>query len=268
MKIKNRKIEEKNITQQVIYDYEVLDLNHQIPALIEIPLIEQHIKEIYLFRNKISIIQFKNNLNELINLNKIDLSDNKIKNLIDFSDIPNLHTLDLSFNLLESIPLKISDVAKEIYLHCNDITDSNELCYICDTSSNNKEIEYFEYKIKSLNLKKLDLASNSLHKFPILETPNLEELYISSNHLTEIPNFFKNLKNLKILGIEKNHFIEIDCSILPNSIESLILSDNNELKKLKNIDLLINLTYLDIENTKISELNIDPHVEVLISSLK
>ncbi|KAF7701595.1 Malignant fibrous histiocytoma-amplified sequence 1 like protein [Cucumispora dikerogammari] len=260
-------MEENNISP-ISNDNEILELNHQNPALVEIPPIPIHIREAYFFRNKIFKIEFQNNLRDLKNLERLDLSDNKIKHLIDFSDIPNLRTLDLSFNLVESIPEKLSDVAEEIYLHCNDITDSTELCTVCEPTVSHVDIEYYEYTFKSDKLKKLDLASNSLHKFPILNTPNLQELYISCNHLRDIPEFIKTLKNLKVISLENNHFEEIDCSSFPLSLTSLVLAGNRELQNIKNIELLKNLTYLDVENTRITELEAGDNVEVLIWPIK
>lgn len=263
-----------NENQNVILDSEVMDLAHQNPPLIEIPEIQNHIKEVYLLRNKIKKIGFKNNPKELPNLLKLDLSDNLITEIVDFRDLHNLKVLDLSFNLLTDFPEYFSN-AEEVYLHCNDICDSENYCIICEKDGINCEDEHkkemksqsIDLKITNHNLKKFDIASNSLHKIPEINASNLIEFYAACNHLTEIPKNFKNShKKLKVLGLESNHFTSLDCADLPESLESLLLSENKNLKEIKNLDLLKNLTYLDIENTELLEINAPKKVEILYST--
>ena len=259
---------------------EIIDLHHLNPALTEIPLIDySKVRELYLFRNKISVIDFppsptvskeseykdkEHEESQYQEMEILDLSDNKVKEATDLSKLKNLRTLDLSFNLLESVPDShwLPSNISELYLHCNDICDSYEACRSCESNSissnnsinsNSNTSERREYVIDSPTLKKLDLASNSLHHIPTLLTPLLEELYISSNHLVSLPGELKNLENLRILGVENNHFTHLDCADLPVSIDSLILSDNSGLVEIRNVHLLENLRYLDVEHTRICE---------------
>ncbi|KAF9764840.1 Protein phosphatase 1 regulatory subunit 7 [Nosema granulosis] len=199
-------------------------LVHQ--KLSEIPRIDSDVTHVDLRRNDIKEIKFGRNTN----LQYLDLSDNRIRKMESFENLPNLRILDMSYNLFENIslpPLKL----KELYLICNDI-----------------------YKIESLDLgdlEKLDLAVNNIEIIENLEScRGLKELYLGSNNIKEMGDL-SFLTNLSILDLQNNKLEEIDCSLLPKSLTTLLVSDNRNLKNIKNLDDLENLKLLAIERTSV-----------------
>ena len=92
-------------------------------------------------------------------------------------------------------------------------------------------------------LKILKIEKNSIHN--ILESlpESLAELYLSSNKLTQIPEFITRLKNLKILDLSNNLIEEISPKIAELKNLELLRLSNNPLSSLPSeIGELRNLT--------------------------
>ncbi|KAF7406107.1 hypothetical protein HZH68_005476 [Vespula germanica] len=152
------------------------------------------------FKNMLYIQNTYNSSNELlpnklINLIKLDLSDNYLKDLPDYLDLlKNLQHLILNNNQLSYLPSVIGDLEKLISLkvHNNNITEVSE------------------------NIGNLS---------------NLEDLDLSSNKLTDIPCTYKMLNRLKYLSLANNNFICIpDClRIGMCNLEILDLSQNSHI---------------------------------------
>lgn len=99
-----------------------------------------------------------------------------------------------------------------------------------------ENLSEFPQKIFELadSLEILDLSNNKLTDIPNLEKlTNLKIAFFSYNLFTELPNSFKNCKNLYMLGLKGNQIEVIKEDILPHSISWLILTDN-KIKTLPN----------------------------------
>lgn len=197
--------------------------------LSEFPDIPPHIISIILYRNKITCIPPLNN-----KIESLDLSDNLIKDISNVNQITSLKCLDVGYNLLSSISISLHNL-NELYLLCNDI--NNIKCLDCP------------------NLKKLDVGCNlinSLHHFKDLK--NLEEFYVGNNKISKDLKYLKGLSKLKVLGVQNNFLEEVDCLDLPETLETLLLSENRKLRGLFNIQMLKNLKYLELYKTEINEI--------------
>ncbi|WUR03491.1 protein phosphatase 1 regulatory subunit 7 [Vairimorpha necatrix] len=214
---------------------EKCDFSHS--KISQIPKIPPQTHKLDLRRNLIEIM----NLPHLPNLIELDLSDNKIQEIKYLENIPNIKILDLSYNLISNIKIPPLNL-EELYLICNDIE-----------------------KIEGLNLpslKILDLAVNEISLIENLEKcTNLTELYLGSNKISDLPDLTF-LRNLKILDLQNNNLVEIDCRKLPKSITQFLVSENHKLKEIKGIEYLENLTLLGIRKTRIKEIKCKKTIEI------
>ena len=163
-------------------------------------------------------------------LTKVSVNDNNLSSLpVELLQLPNLQSLDVSFNHIPSISSHIS---------------CPSLKYLC--LSNNKMIElpttvwYLphleEIQVKNnflasigkdsidpLRLSKLlkvvDISHNKLDDLPsfILDMPALEELYLSHNELTTLPHNLWECRTLRELDVSYNALITLP-SCEPQSI--------------------------------------------------
>jgi len=108
------------------------------------------------------------------------------------------------------------------------------------------------------NPKKINLENKNLKKFPewVFKIKNLQTLYLDDNKLTKILKLNNNsLPDLKQLNIDNNKLTEInlDNISLPN-LQKLYIASN----ELTDINLnLSNLQQLDIEFNNLTEINLD-----------
>jgi internalin A len=163
----------------------------------------------YNFINDLSY-EFKN----LRKLQKINFSNNKFRKIPDFfCDMPYLHSIEMEYNKLETVPknikklnlvnLNISNnyiqiLPKEIFLI--------KTLYFFDVSGNLlKEIPDIYEKLDNLII--FDISHNLLYKLPesISNLINLRELNVSWNNLWILPHTIKKL-NLSKFNFEHNEF--------------------------------------------------------------
>ncbi|EQB61329.1 protein phosphatase 1 regulatory subunit 7-like protein [Vairimorpha apis BRL 01] len=181
--------------------------------LTKIPLEIVDKVKIELRRNQISEMNFEYSEKTKY----LDISDNKIKEMCNLKNLPNLIYLDLSYNLFKKINVEIFKL-EELYLIGNDI-------------------EKITLPILP-NLRILDLAGNN-----ICQIENL--------------NYIKNVKHLdklQIFDLQNNLIEKLDCFVLPLSLKCIMLSDNKKLKSLDNIKLLNHLEVVGLERTNIKNI--------------
>ena len=159
-----------------MYKNKVLDLSHNklkhIPK--EITILKK-IESFYLSNNKITEIP---DLSDLSNLQRINLYNNRLKILPkEIGNLINLEELDLSNNLLEEIPKEIGNLS---------------------------------------NLKELFLQHNLLKEIPqeIGKLSNLHRLFLNGNKLKTIPKEIGSILKFKVL------YIRNESMLLPKEITS------------------------------------------------
>ncbi len=174
-------------------------------------------------------------------------------------------------NLMSENPINPSNIPKETpssKLRTNDskkfkksilnISGSN---YYNDSFLNNSD------KPESIKI----LIANSCqfpNSQPFSKLKNLEELYLYNNPLTSVTGLSK-LKYLKTLILSKCKLNDISCLAKLKNLTILDLSQNKKIKKVYSLSALINLEYLVITHTNISQEDIRllqkklPHCTIL-----
>lgn len=198
-------------------------------ALTECPSIPVGIKAVDLKGNCLSSLLFA----EGNAIEYIDVSDNKVGDIEPLNMLNKAHTIDCSYNIIDFIPNIHLPNLSELYLMANDI----------------KKIENLEVP----RLKKLDFANNDIRRIENLGCPMLEELYLSCNEISKIENL-EHLKDLKTLDLQYNQLEEVDCSLVPETIEILMLQGNRKLKRVLNTERLKNLKMVNLKDTPLSEM--------------
>ncbi len=128
-------------------------------------------------------------LDDFINLEKLDLSDNEIKEILELKldKLVNLRELYLDSN-------KINYVGKF------DRLDNLQILYL----SNNK-LKYIDGLNKFVNLKILHLSDNKIRHIEELDDlVNLQKLNLNNNNITHLPIILLELKNLRIFKYFNN----------------------------------------------------------------
>ena len=184
-----------------------------------------------------------------VDFSKIDLSYNNLseKSSHDFTKIPHVEELYLSFNKFNNIPIYIYYLKNLTLLDMS----NNRITYID---------ENFCWNL--IGLKNLDLSGNFIKYIPrsIKYMRNLEEVYLAKNEIIHIPNEIVYLKYLKILDLSWNKLQLIEPNIFNHlfCLEELYCN-NNSITNIENInnyrvfDSIVNLKILDISNNQFQD---------------
>jgi leucine-rich repeat protein SHOC2 len=191
----------------------------------------------------------------LKNLKSLNLSGNLIETIPkEISELKNLESLDISGNQIKTIPKEFTELKnlKSLYLSRNKIdTISKEFKELKNLKSlylSGNLIETIPNEISELkNLESLDISGNQINTIPkeFTELKNLKSLNLSRNKIDTIPEEFKELKNLEYLDISGNQIKTIPKEITElKNLKSLYLSENQiftipkEFSELKNLKSL------------------------------
>ncbi|KAG5440822.1 hypothetical protein PCK2_000121 [Pneumocystis canis] len=169
-------------------------------------------------------------------LTELDLYDNVISEIPDYTSFPELQTLDLSFNRIKHIQhLEKCTKLKNLYFVQNKIARITGL----DTLKELINLELGANRIRTIeNLEKLT---------------QLEELWLGKNKITELKGL-ETLQNLRILSVQSNRLTSITClEALADVLEELYLSHNG-ITSIEGLQALKRLRVLDISNNKIEKL--------------
>ncbi len=240
-----------------------LYLSHNLISKLE--NLPNSLNNLYLSHNLLSSLNFSNSNDILFNLKSLDLSFNKISfefsnsNLSFRNSFPNLQTLNISNNLLKSLPELPSNL-KYLNISNNSITslnilpnsldnlilDNNLITSISKLPENLKYLSVKSNKLTSLSelpkkLKSLTLDNNliaSISKLP----ENLTKFSASNNLLTSLPelpesltqiildnNLIKSLPNLpnNLIQLNISHNSLTSLPKLPQRLNKLYISDNS-----------------------------------------
>ncbi len=203
-----------------------------------------NLKDLSIFSNNLEILP---DLSPLTKLKNLDVHDNNLKSIFDFSFI---ESVNISSNLISEFPQPMHD--KVVYLSAAD----NQLTDDCFYAIRNYD-----------NLKVLSLAYNRLVDIPtgtLGKTTSIDQLYLSGNALTTLPEDFEDISTLRVLCLNGNRFrtLPADLSQLYNL--EVIDVGSNELKYNTsnsryewNWKSNINLRYLNLSGNKKLEITED-----------
>ena len=129
-------------------------------------------------------------LSNLTNLMSLSISNNQINNLAPLSNLPNLIYLDLSGNLIEDLtPLSELTGLTNLALNRNEIENLNPLSSLTSLDTlflGDNNIRSLTALSKLVNLKYLYLFGNKIRDLtPLTELENLSELTLDNNPITD-----------------------------------------------------------------------------------
>ncbi len=171
-------------------------------------------------------------------LQELDCYDNKLKNdslSLSTPHLSNLKILDLSFNLLKSIPSPLPPTLEVVYFVQNKISQIHLAGDACQ------------------RLRSLELGGNRIRELTGLpDLPALEELWLGKNKLTSLTALSTiSLPRLRILSLQSNRITKIEG--IPPSVEELYLSHNG-VQKLEGLEHCLKLNTLDVGNNFIEKI--------------
>lgn len=187
--------------------------------------------------NYSGVITYLDGIENLINLNTLQLNNNKIKDISDLKSLSNLRV---------------------VYLNDNEISDISVLKYL-------PNIQYLELGnngltditgVKSLtNLQHLELMNNSIKDVsPIKALANLQYLNLYNNQINDI-SAIKSLPGLQYLNLYNNGLSDISSLNSLTNLSELILG-NNKITNAKSLYSLTKLIYVDLSNNQINNTDI------------
>ncbi|CCH41937.1 Adenylate cyclase [Wickerhamomyces ciferrii] len=204
----------------------------------------KNLKDLSIYGNNLEILP---DLSPLTKLKNLDLHDNNLKSIFDFSFI---ESVNISSNLISELPSpQFSDL---IFFRAGD-NRLNDDCF---------------YTIKHyINLKILSLAYNRLVDIPagtLGNCKNIDQLYLSGNALTTLPEDFEDIATLRVLCLNGNRFRTLPSELSKLYNMEVIDVGSNELKyntsnsKYEwNWKSNINLRYLNLSGNKKLEITED-----------
>jgi Leucine-rich repeat (LRR) protein len=206
------------------------------------------------------------------NLRVLDISDNQLENVpVEIKSLKNLRNLQLHTNRLTMIPEglfacftvlttlnlshnQISDIPKDIQTHTN--------LQILDVSHNQLQRVFHLDQMKKLthlllnnnNISWFQLRNLHIDDRSILE---LQELYLNSNKLNNVPDqFINDLNHIQVLDLSDNDLITVPLRInkINKTLVKLMLNKNKIQALPWQLGELWNLTDLDISDNNIHEM--------------
>ncbi len=197
-------------------------------------------------------------LSNLTDLESLDLSNNRFKEISNLENLTSLFTLNLSHNHIEQLKgldglinlqtlnLKYNDI--------KEITGLERLEKLQSLDLSNNKIETLNIYDPLPKLQSLDLGSNKIHSININDNlPNLRSLNLSYNSIEDI-NGLESMRNLQSLNLTHNKFTEVKGLDELVNLKSLKLN-LNRITKISGLDNLKNLKFLDFEGSLIEEIS-------------
>lgn len=197
-------------------------------------------------------------LNDLVWLEKLELSYNQISEIKGLEKLTNLTKLSLFSNQISEIKgLEKLINLTTLYLHSNQISEIkglDKLTYLTTLSLSSNQISEIQNLNQLAALKTLNLESNKVSKIKGLkELATLNKLWLSSNQIREIKEL-EQLSTLKILHLGYNQISEIEGLEELTSLNKLSL-DSNQISEIKGLEKLKQLDFVRLQNNKIEDLS-------------
>jgi Leucine-rich repeat (LRR) protein len=188
---------------------------------------------------------------------KLNLSHNKITNIVKLDALTNLQKLFLYNNQITKIEgLETLTNLQLLWLYGNKITKIeglNTLTILQELDLSYNKITKIEGLDTLTNLHELDLSYNKITKIEGLNTlTNLEKLNLWNNKITKIEGL-NTLTNLKKLYLSFNQITKIEGLNTLTNLEKLNLW-NNKITKIEGFDALTNLQRLYLSFNQITEI--------------
>ena len=216
-----------------------------------------------LFMMECGLVKFPFYFDPLLNLEYLELSQNKLVEIPVYSTTLNKVTyLGLYKNQVSQLPIEIGNYAQliELELGSNNLTDINKtvekLTSLQTLNLGRNKINKVSANLAYLTyLKELDLGSNKLKSIPssISKVSSLEEIDISYNSITQFPQEFAKLKYLKELNISGLIGMELKFTDSWCCIEELNISNMELSKYPTSISVLLNLKRISARGNNFTE---------------
>ncbi|MBB1523065.1 MAG: leucine-rich repeat domain-containing protein, partial [Clostridiales bacterium] len=194
-------------------------------------------------------------LETAINLTKLYLENNKIKNIESLKGLNKLTELSLQNNNIENVePLKDLNKLTNLYLSNNEINNIEGLRNLTNltylTLENNK-VENLEGLNSLTNLEELYLDNNKIENLdPLKGITSLTYLFLNRNKINNIEGL-TNLTNLTYLSLDSNKIENIEPIKGLINLTDLSLS-NNKIYNIEKLKELTDLTELSLYNEEIT----------------
>lgn len=220
------------------YVYTTLNLNKQkLEHLGNALLMFKHLRYISMTNNKLTDISCIAKLPRLVTL---DASKNHIKNIDFFGDendsLQYLTTLNLSNNLIESLPHMNPPRLTHLHLNSNKISD-------CSKFGPNPSLVFLELRHNEI------VDTEGLCKMD-----NLETLYLSDNKINTLSGLYS-LNNLKRLHLRKNDFAILTGAPIFSNLEYLNLRETKieDVKEIHRLEMYCRVADINLLGTPLEE---------------
>ncbi|MDY6938698.1 MAG: CHAT domain-containing protein [Cyanobacteriota bacterium] len=190
----------------------------------------------------------------LMAMDRLDLSDRQISHLKPLSFFPNLRTLYLGQNQITDLsPVTNLSQLTDLYLPNNQISDLAPLSGLENLTTlylDNNQIRDIRPLSNLRSLEILYANRNQIQNLdPVANLPNLAQLYLAENQITDIQPL-RSLLTLTHLNLGNNRITQIDPIASLKRTVQLSLNDNG-IANLNPLASLENVTELDLRNNPI-----------------
>ncbi|CCH61503.1 hypothetical protein TBLA_0E04500 [Henningerozyma blattae CBS 6284] len=234
-----------------------VDLPDNIETIDLVHLKIRSLEDLNLLRFKqLKILCLRQNLVESISevevlpadtLVELDFYDNRIKHIsANVNKLINLESLDFSFNKIKNIK-NIDKLVNLKYLY-----------FVQNKISKVENLSTLK------NLVSLELGGNrltDLHPDSFVGLDKLEEIWLGKNMIPRLINLSP-LKSLKILSIQGNRLKKLEGLDELTNLEELYVS-HNQISKIENLEKNLKLTTVDISSNKITKIENVSHLKML-----
>ncbi|CAF2404439.1 unnamed protein product [Rotaria sp. Silwood2] len=168
----------------------------------------------------------------------LQYDNKKLKEISPGLCLPNLRTLSVNDNELQTIPMEISLMVNLKNLSLR----NNQIVQLPDCFGQLKKLE------------NIQLGQNQLRSLPssFANLSSLRQLIISNNRFTTIPESILKLTNLQLLDLSSNQITQIPDQIQTIQVDELNLNDNRITKISENIRFCPRLRTLRLDRNNLA----------------